>query len=144
MHSLKKQPQLQKRLVFSSEHHRRTQFSCFTSSGSSGSIMGASSRRRDRTGDEDRRFSHSVRAVRSGPPSRNVRFSSLMLVWCFSSSSGVCSISWTNTTSRDSSVSQALVLLAQKLLIFYFYEMNALYFSLIFAFLGDIKIVFME
>lgn len=63
--------------------------------------MGASSRRGDRSGDEDRRFSHSVIPVRSAPPSRNVLFSSLMLVWCFTSSSGVRSISWRNPEQQE-------------------------------------------
>ena len=60
-----------------------------TSSGTRGSIMGASSSLGDRTGDVDNLFSHSVRAEVSAPVSKNVRFNSLILVWCCISSSGV-------------------------------------------------------
>lgn len=66
----------------------------FSSSGSRGSIMGASSSRLDLSGDEERRFSHSVNPDLLGPLSRKVLFSSLILVWCFNSSSGDLSTSF--------------------------------------------------
>lgn len=59
-----------------------------TSCGSSGSIIGASSDLGERAGDEESLFSHSVRPGVLLPVSRKERFSSLMLVWCFTMSSG--------------------------------------------------------
>lgn len=59
-----------------------------TSCGSSGTIIGASSALGERAGDEDSLFSHSVRPGALSPVSRKERFSSLMLVWCLTISSG--------------------------------------------------------
>ena len=53
-----------------------------------GSIMGASSVLGQWAGDEDSLFSHSVIPGALLPVSRKERFSSLMLLWCFTSSSG--------------------------------------------------------
>lgn len=55
---------------------------------SSGSIIGASSDLGERAGDEESLFSHSVRPGMLSPVSRKERFSSLMLVWCLTISSG--------------------------------------------------------
>ncbi len=55
---------------------------------SSGSIIGASSDLGERAGDEESLFSHSVRPGVLLPVSRKERFSSLMLVWCLTISSG--------------------------------------------------------
>lgn len=59
-----------------------------TSWSSSGSIIGGSSPLGERAGDEESLFSHSVRPGVLSPVSRKERFSSLMLVWCLTISSG--------------------------------------------------------
>lgn len=66
-----------------------------TSSGTSGSIMGASScRAASRTGEVESLFSHSFVMAVSVEVSKKVLFSSLILVWCFIRSSWVLSSSY--------------------------------------------------
>lgn len=55
---------------------------------SNGSIIGASSILGERAGDEESLFSHSVRPGVLLPVSRKERFSSLMFVWCLTTSGG--------------------------------------------------------
>lgn len=66
-----------------------------TSSGTSGSIMGASScLAASRTGEVESLFSHSFMMAVSVEVSKKVLFSSLILVWCFIRSSWVLSSSY--------------------------------------------------
>lgn len=66
-----------------------------TSSGTSGSIMGASScLAASRTGEVESLFSHSFMKAVSVEVSKKVLFSSLILVWCFIRSSWVLSSSY--------------------------------------------------
>lgn len=64
-----------------------------TSSGSRGSIMGASSRRGKRRGEEDNLFSHSLRPAETAPDSMKLLLRLVMWLWCFCSSSGLPNVS---------------------------------------------------